>query len=165
VVALPLTLILAIILGQRAIILTIAALAIMVLALIRARRNSAPPLSLRAILEMGLAWLAGHTAFGPLSLWSFLLATLYVVAYHSCLKLARNSEKRWLALLKVSQAAVIFLLIYLRQPVVAGVVGLLLLPQTLLQPFLDQGEEELWYLRRTGPFLMIGMLLAALAIR
>ena len=165
VVTLPLTLVLAIILGQRVIILTVAALAIMVLALLRARRHSAPPLSLRAILEMGLAWLAGHTAFGPLTLWSFLLATLYTVAYHSCLKLATNSGKRWLTLLKVSQAAVIALLIYLRQPVVAGVVGLLLLSQMLLQPFLDQGEVELWYLRRTGPFLMIGMLLAVLAVR
>ena len=165
VVALPLTLVLAIILGQRVIILTMAALAIMVLALIRVRRHSELPLSLRAILEMGLAWLAGHTAFGPLTLWSFLLATLYAVAYHSCLKLATNSGKRWLTLLKVSQGAVIALLIYLRQPVVAGVVGLLLLPQMLLQPFLDQSEMELWYLRRAGPFLMAGILLAALAIR
>ena len=165
VVALPLTLVLAVILGQRVIILTSAALAIMVLALLRARRHGAPPLSLQAILEMGLAWLAGHTAFGPLTLWSFLLAALYTVAYHSCLKLARNSGKHWLTLLKVSQAAVIALLVFLRQPVVAGVVGLLLLPQMLLQPFLGQGEVELWYLRRTGPFLMAGMLLAALAVR
>jgi chlorophyll synthase len=165
VVALPLTLVLAIILGQRVIILTAAALAIMVLALLRARRHSTPPASLRAILEMGFAWLAGHTAFGPLTPWSFLLAALYVVAYHSCLDLARNGERRRLTLLKVSQAAVISCLIYLRQPVVAGVVGLLLLPQMLLQPFLGQGQVELWYLRRTCPFLMAGMLVAAQAIR
>ena len=164
-VALPLTLVLAVIVGRRVIILTTAALAIMVLALLRTRRHSVPPLSLRAILEMGLAWLAGHTAFGPLTWRSFLLATLYTVAYHSCLKLAKNGGKHWLTLLKVSQAAVITLLIFLRQPVVAGVVGLLLLPQMLLQPFLDQGQVGLWYLRRTRPFLMAGMLLAALAIR
>lgn len=165
VVTLPLVLVLAVILGQRVIILTVAALAIMMLAFLGARRNSAPPLSLRAILEMGFAWLAGHTAFGPLTLWSFLLAAFYTVAYHSCLKLATNSGKLWPSLLKVSQAAVIALLIFLKQPVVAGVVGLLLLPQMLLQPFLGQGEVELWYLRRTGPFLMAGMLLAALAVR
>jgi chlorophyll synthase len=165
VVALPLTLILAIILGQRVIILTSAALAIMVLALLRAPRHGAPPLSLRAILEMGFAWLAGHTAFGPLTLRSFLLATLYTAAYHSCLSFAKNSQRDSLILLRVSQAAVIALLIFLRQPVVAGVVGLLLLPQMLLQPFLGQGEVKLWYLRRTGPFLMAGMLLAALAVR
>jgi hypothetical protein len=164
-VVLPLTVILAIILGQRVIILTVAALAIMVLALLRARRHTVFPLSLRAILEMGLAWLTGHTAFAPLTLWSFLLATLYTVVYHSCLKLATNRGKRWLTLSKVSQAAVIALLVSLRQPIIAGVVGLLLLPQMLLQPFLDQGEVELWYLRRTGPFLMAGMLLAALAVR
>jgi hypothetical protein len=165
VVVLPLTLILAIILGQRAIILTAAALAIMVLALLRARRHSALPLSLRAILEMGLAWLAGHTAFEPLTLWSFVLAILYTVAYHSCLKLATNSGRHALIPLKLSQATVIAVLIFLRQPVVAGVVGLLLLPQMLLQPFLGQGQVELWYLRRTTPFLMAGMLLAALVIR
>jgi len=165
VVALSLTLVLAIILGHRVILLTLAALAVMVLALLRTRRHSAPPPSLRAILEMGFAWLAGHTAFGPLTLWSFLLATLYTVAYHSCLKLARNSGKRWPTLLKVSQAAVITLLVFSKQPIVAGVVGLLLLPQMLLQPFLGKGEVELWYLQRTRPFLMAGMLLAALAIR
>jgi len=162
-VALPLTLILAIILGRRVIILTSAALAVMVLALLRMRRHSAPPLSLRALLEMGFAWLAGHTAFGPLTLWSFLLATFYTVAYHSCLGLAKG--KHLLTSLKASQAAVIILLIFLRQPIVAGVIGLLLLPQMLLQPFLGQGEMELWYLRHVGPFLMAGMLLAALAVR
>jgi len=164
-VVLPLTLILAIILGQRVIILTTAALAIMVLALLRARRHSAPPLSLRAILEMGFAWLVGHTAFAPLTLWSFLLATCYTVAYHNCLTLAQDSGKRSLTLLRVSQAAVIASLIFLRQPVIAGVAGLLLLPQMLLQPFLGRGGVELWYLQRTRPFLMVGMLLAALAIR
>jgi len=165
VVALPLTLVLAIILGQRVIILTVAALAIMALALLRARRHSAPPPSLRAILEMGFAWLAGHTAFGPLTWWSFLLAAFYTVVYHSCLNLTKKSGRHWLTLLKVSQAAVIALLIFLRQPIVAGVVGLLLLPQMLLQPFLGQGEVGLWYLRCTRPSLMAGMLLAALAIR
>jgi hypothetical protein len=160
-----LTLILAIILGRRVIILTLAALAIMVLALLRARRHSAPPPSLQAILETGFAWLAGHTAFGPLSLWSFLLAALYTVAYHNCLKLATNRGKHSLALLNVSQAAVIALLIFFRQPVMTGLVSLLLLPQILLQPFLSQGQVELWYLRRIGPFLMAGMLLAALAVR
>ena len=165
VVALPLTLILAVILGQRVIILTAAALAIMVLALLRARRHSPPLLSLRAILEMGFAWLAGHIAFGPLTLWSFLLAAFYTVAYHSCLKLGEKNGKPTLVLLKVSQATAIALLIFLRQPIVAGVMGLLLLPQMLLQPFLGQGQVELWYLRRTRPFLMAGMLLAALAIR
>jgi hypothetical protein len=165
VVALPLTLALAIILGQRAIILTSAALATTVLALLRARRHGMPPLSLRAILEMGFAWLAGHIAFGPLTLWSFLIAISYTVTYHSCLSLAKDRGRRSLTLLKVSQAAVVTVLIFLRQPVVAGVVGLLLLPQMLLQPFLGQGEVELWYLRWTRPFLMAGMLLAALAIR
>ena len=165
VVVLPLTLILAIILGQRVILLTSAALAIMVLALLRARRRSSPPLYLQAILEVGLAWLAGHTAFGSPTSWSFLLAALYTVGYYSCLKLATSDGRHWPTLLKVSQAAVIALLIFLRQPVMAGVVGLLLLPQMLLRPFLDEGGAELWYLPRIGPFLMAGMLLAALAIR
>jgi hypothetical protein len=164
-VALPLALIVATILGERVVILTIAALAVMMLGFIRARHSGVPSLTLRAVLETGLAWLAGHTAFAPLSLWSFLLASLYSVTYHGCLKLVRSSEKRWLTQLNVSQAAVVVLLICLRQPVLAGLVALLLLPQMLLHSFLDQDQEELWYLRRIGPFLIIGMLLAALAIR
>jgi len=164
-VILPLTVVLSIILGRRVIILTVAALAIMVLALLRARRHTVPPLSLRAVLDMGLAWLAGHTAFAPLTLWSLLLAALYAVVYHSCLKLAADGGKRGLTLSAMSQAAVIAVLVFLRQPIVAGVVGLLLLPQMLLQQFLDQGQVELWYLRRTGPFVMAGMLLAELAAR
>jgi chlorophyll synthase len=165
VVVLPLTLILAIILGRRILILSVAALAIILLALLRAHRHGVPPLSLRAILEMGLAWLVGHTAFAPLSFLSFLLAAFYTVAYHSSSKLVTNSGKRWVVLLIVSQAAVIGLLIFLRQPVVAGAIGLLLLPQMLLQPFLSEGEVGLWYLRHITPFLMAGMLLAALAVR
>jgi len=68
-------------------------------------------------------------------------------------------------LLKASQATVIAILVFLREPVIAGVVALMLLPQMLLQPFLNQGAVELWYLRRTYPFLMAGTLLAALAVR
>jgi hypothetical protein len=165
VVALPLTFIMAVVLGQHIIILTVAALAIMALALLRAHRCGSPPSALRAILEMGFAWLAGHTAFAPLTIPSFLLAALYTVAYHSCLKLVRTDEKRWPALLKASQATVIALLVLLRQPIAAGALGLLLLPQMLLQPFLGQGQVQFWYLRRIRPFLMAGMLLAALAAR
>ncbi len=163
--ALFLTLILSVILGQRVILITIAALAVTVLALLRAHRHGASSSSLQAILEMGFAWLAGHVAFAPLTLWSFVLAGFYTIAYHSCLKLAQNSAGRWLLLLKASQATVIAILVFLREPVIAGVVALMLLPQMLLQPFLNQGAVELWYLRRTYPFLMAGTLLAALAVR
>lgn len=160
-----LTLILAVILGQLLLILTIAALAIMALALLRIRRRGASSLSLQAILEMGFAWLAGHVAFAPLTLWSFLLAGFYTIAYHSCLKLAQDSEGRWPLLLKASQVTVIAVLVFLREPIIAGVVTLMLLPQMLLQPFLSQDAVGLWYLRQTYPFLMAGMLLAALAAR
>lgn len=165
VVVLLLTLILAIILGRPVLILSAAALAIILLAFLCGHRHGAPPLSLRAILEMGLAWLVGHTAFAPLTWLSFLLAAFYTLAYYSSFQLVTTRGRHWVVLLLLSQAAAIGLLIFLRQPVVAGAIGLLLLPQMLLQPFLDQGAVGLWYLRRIIPFLMAGMLLAALAVR
>jgi len=160
-VALPLTAALAAILGRRMVILTSAALAIVALAFLL-RRRGAPPLALQAILGMGLAWLAGHVAFGPLGWPSLSLAALYTGTYRACLALAEG--KRPLILLNGSQGAVVALLIALREPMAAGLVGLSLLPQMLLQPYLRRGGMEAWYLRRTQVFLMAGMMAAALAI-
>ena len=160
-IVLPLTAALAAILGRRMIILTSAALAIVALAFLL-RRRGAPPLALQAILGMGLAWLAGHVAFGPLGWPSLLLAILYTGTYRACLALAEG--KRPFILLNGSQGAVVALLVALGQPIAAGLVGLSLLPQMLLQPYLRRGGMEAWYLRRTHVFLMGGMMAAALAI-
>jgi len=161
IVALPLTAALAATLGRRVVILTSAALAMVALAFLL-RRRGASPLALQAILGMGLAWLAGHIALGPLGWPSLFLAALYTGTYRAWLALAEG--KRPLILLNGSQVAVVALLVALRQPIAAGLVGLSLLPQMLLQPYLRRGGMEAWYLRRTRVFLMASTMAAALAI-
>ncbi len=157
-IALPLTAVLSFILGLRVIILTSIGLSLM--ALLSWRRLS--PRLPRAIIEVGLAWLAGQGAFGPLSWPSSALAAAYVGAYYACLALEEG--ERPLILLNGAQAAAVTLLVCLKRPLMAGLVGLTLLPQMLLQPYLREGGTAVWYLQRTGPFLMAGMLLAALAM-
>jgi hypothetical protein len=105
--------------------------------------------------------LIGHTAFCSLDLVSFLLASFYTGAYYARLVLASGGLPN-LFFLNGSQALVISLLILLNRPIPAGIVGMLLLPQMMLQPFLR--KEGLWYLHRTQMFLMASMAIAALAI-
>lgn len=157
-IALSLTAALAVILGLRVVILTIVALSLM--ALLRWRDLS--PRLPRAILEAGLAWLVGHGAFGPLSWPSLTLAAVYAGAYYACLALAAGKSS--LALLNGAQAAVVALLIGLKHPLMAGLVGLTLLPQMLLQSYLRGSGSAIRYLQRTRLFLMAGMMLAALAV-
>ena len=68
------------------------------------------------------------------------------------------------ALLNGAQLAVAILLVVIRQPILAGLAGLLLISQALFQPLLRR-QVPLWYLQRTQFFLMGSMLVAALGIR
>jgi hypothetical protein len=160
VVILPLTMALAIVIGWRAVVLTSAGLALIALALLLRRRGSMLYWP-KAVLEIGLSWLIGHTAFCSLDLVSFLLASFYTGAYYARLVLASGGLPN-LFLLNGSQALVISLLVLLNRPIPAGIVGMLLLPQMMLQPFLR--KEGLWYLHRTRMFLIASMAIAALAI-
>ena len=50
-----------------------------------------------------------------------------------------------------------------KQPIMAGVVALLLLPQMLLQPALLSTRDGLWYLGRVQAFTMAAMMATAVA--
>ena len=52
-------------------------------------------------------------------------------------------------------------LVLTKEPILAGVAALLLLPQMLLQPVLKRRD---WYLRRTQFFAMMAMMVGALAV-
>jgi hypothetical protein len=151
-------------LGRSLVLLTLAALATATLALLLTYRREGEPLWLRAFFEVGLTWLIGHAAFGPFT-WSSLLAGwLYTGLYQACLALSRNQNKRAIVRLNVFQLAIVALLVVIKQPLSAGFAGLLMLPPLSLQPFLGPGETGPWYLRRSQPFLMLNMLVTALAI-
>ena len=131
---------------------------------------------LRASLEMGLAWMIGYTAFYALpasqsrlammewlyhSWESLLLAGLYTLAYYACLTLEERLS-RGIALLNTTQISAMALLVFVKQPILAGIVGLMLLPQMLLQPLLRRHGDRPWYLRQTQLFVMGGMMAAAI---
>lgn len=157
-IVLSLTAVLAVILGLRVVILTSTSLSLVALL----RWRDLAPRPPRAIIEVGLAWLAGHGAFGPLSWPSLALAAAYAGTYYACLALEEGAS--YLGLLNGAQAAAVVFLVILKRPLMAGLVGLTLLPQMLLQPYLRGSGAALRYLQRTRPFLMAGMILAALAV-
>jgi len=66
-------------------------------------------------------------------------------------------------LLNLAQVATVALLVFWKQPILAGVVTLLLLPQMLLQPALVRTGDGLWYLRRVQAFTMGAMMATAVA--
>ena len=183
-----LALAISLVLGRWVALLTAVAL---ILPILRAALLGQRPLSgpfTRALLEVGLAWLMGYAVFQDLSLplgeaalgdllrasaltwlethWKvLLLAGLYTLAYYACLILReRRRVVMAKALLNGVQLAVTILLVVIRQPILAGLAGLLLVSQMLFQPVLRR-QSPPWYLQCTQFFLMGSMLVAALGLR
>ncbi|MBU1879516.1 MAG: hypothetical protein KJ734_11245, partial [Chloroflexi bacterium] len=99
--------------------------------------------------------------------WAALLAALlYAEVYRWCLRLHEGERALGRAILALDsmQLLAATLLVSLGQPLFAGLVGLLLVPQVLLQPFLFWEGRRSWYLRQTQPFVVIGMLAAAIGV-
>jgi hypothetical protein len=155
---------LASLLGRRVALLTLAAFVLMAVVLFSFRQRGAISFSLRAVLELGLPWLIGHLAFGSLNWESVAFALAYTVAYYARSVLLDGRWKTATRLLNGSQIVAVALLVIVKAPILAGIAGLLLLPQLLLQPFLWRGEAERWYLQRSQPWLMASMLTAVVAI-
>ena len=164
ILTLAVAIMLASLLGRLITLLTLVALVLMAVVLFSSRRRGAISFPLRAILELGLPWLIGHLAFGSLNWESVAFALAYTVAYYARLVLLDGRRRAATRLLNSSQVVAVALLIVVKEPILAGVAGLLLLPQLLLQSFLWRDEAEWWYLERSQPWLMAGMLTAVLAV-
>jgi len=120
---------------------------------------------LRALMEIGLPWLLGHGVLAILTTRSALIALCYTIAYGAALGLPHAVDWRALFLLNGGQVATLSLLVLWRQPVAATIGGLLLLAQMAAQAYLGDSTTRVgWYLRRTQPLLLAGMLVAALAV-
>lgn len=164
VLTLGLAVTLASLLGPWVALLTLAAFVLMAVVLFASDQRGTISVSLKAILELGLPWLIGHLAFSSLNWESAAFALAYTVAYCARLILLDGKWRAAIRLLNGSQIVVVALLIMVKEPILAGITGLLLLPQLLLQPFLWRGEAERWYWQRSQPWLMASMLVIALAI-
>ena len=121
------------------------------------------PLAGQALAQVGLGWLAGHLAFAEMTLVSLFLALGVTAAALGTFKLAAD-QRRGLALLNSGQIAVAALLAALQQPLAAGALGLLLFGQIVLQPALRLGADPVAVARRSWPWLLAAMLVAALAL-
>jgi len=131
------------------------------------RRRGRLPLLAGAVVQVGLGWLAGHLAFAPMSGASLLLALAFAAAFAVAvwgglrLKLGLRGGA-WL--LDGGQVVVVAILALLRQPLAAFAAGMLLLGQAAMQPGLDDEQDRAQAFRRTWPWLMAAMLVAALAM-
>jgi hypothetical protein len=120
-----------------------------------------------------LPWLMGWGAFSHVQLGvnelrplgqAVVWATAYAMAFHAYGLLGGQSLVRGSTLLTVAHLSAVVLLIVARQPILAGGVALLLLPQLMLQPALLRVGEGVWYLRRVQLFTMLATMVTAMAM-
>jgi hypothetical protein len=153
--------VLAMLLGVELVLLSAAALAVMQLGLAwEGGRGSIAP-GWDAVIAVTLPWLAGHIAFGSLTLRSVGLALAFALAWRA----AWRADSLWDRALGVGvQFLATALLVALHHPLAAGCLLLLLAPQLALLPWLRRDQPASWYVRYTRPWLMVAMLVAAWAL-
>jgi len=152
-VTLPVTAALAALLGPELLLLSLGSLAVIQLGLVWEASSSA--------VAVALPWLTGHVAFDSLTPASAGLALAFTLAWVG----NQRADSVWRRLVGVSaQFLAAALLVALRQPLAAGGLCLLLVPQLALLPWLRRGRPASWYLRHARPWLMAAMLLAAWAL-
>ncbi len=162
-VALVVAVALAAALGGDLVLLTGATLAVVQLGVAwEGGRGTVSP-AWEGLVVVMLPWLAGHVAFAEtLSLASAGLAFAFALTRGAAHQADQAGER---ALMLTAQMLVGGLLVLLRQPLAAGGVLFLLLPQLALLPWLRRGQAVSWYVRHSRPWLMTAMLVAAWAIQ
>jgi hypothetical protein len=123
------------------------------------------PLAAQALVRVSLSWLAAHAVLGEIGTASLVLALAFALAAWGNQRLAARLP-RSLWLLNAGQVLAVLVLVMLKQPIVAGAVGLLFFGQVAMQPSLRYGEDAVHTVvsRRTWPWLMLLMLVAAWAL-
>jgi len=161
VIAVPLTALVATILGPELLLLSVAALALMQLGVIWVSGRGVVPSGWDGLIAVALPWLAGHSTFGAVTLPSAGLATLFALAWGSAW---HTTSGRARIVLVVTQLLSGAFLIVLRRPLAAGMLFLLLLPQMVLLPWVRFDLPANRFVRHTRPWLMVAMTVAAIAL-
>jgi hypothetical protein len=160
-VALPVTALLAALLGPELLLLSVAALAVMQLGVVWEGGREIVPPGWDALIAVALPWLAGHLTFGPITVRSAGLAALFALAWGEVWQITWPGGR---ALALSSQLLAMAALVALRRPLAAGTVFLLLIPQLALLPWTLAAQPATWYVRHARPWLMVAMAVAALAL-
>jgi len=144
------------------------------LALLLARRvwsTGHPSRLVQALYDMTLPWLIGLAALGTLAEHGlapyrdvFVILALYSVAYAACLGLAQGVRLPALLALDAAQVAVLALLLARHETLAVWLLGLGLIGQLAAHPALLGGGSGVAYVRRSGVYVVMGMLAAAVAL-
>ena len=161
IIALLVTALLGVLLGQEMLLLSMAAVAAMQAGVVASRGSGAAAPEWDALLGITLPWLAGHIAFGPLTPGSSALALILGLAWGTAW---RVKSPRGRIVAGGTQLLAAALLVALEQPLAAGCLALLSVPQLVLLPWIERGQPAGWYVRYTRPWLMAAMLIAAWAL-
>ncbi len=156
--ALVLGVLLSAVIGWEALALTLAAFALTQLGLIRSWNGHTAHLA-RGLLDVGLAWILGHVAFGSLTVLSAFMAFAFSLACAGSLDLAHGGAtgRRWL----LAQVLIVIVLVLIQQPFAALACIAVLTAQALLATVL----QGLAFARAAQFWLMLAMLIAALGVR
>jgi hypothetical protein len=169
-VLLPLALVIAGVLGARPLLATLAAITLLQFVFAWTGGSAQPVPGPQALFELALPWLAAHALFDLPSLPSVLLALAYALSYAGGLRLVQgwSGLARW----NLGQVIAVILLVALRQPLAAGITGLLFVGQLFFQPGLFDAETEktdpvavAGFVRFAQVWLMAVMLVAAWGVQ
>ncbi len=157
-----LTFVMALLLPQRLYPLH-AALAGFVLLGVLFRRQGKAWLAGHALSQVGLGWMAGHLTFAEWSVPSLTMAVSFSLAVWGALRATQGLGCAfWLV--TGGQAAGSMLLVWLKQPLAAGLVGLLLLAQVALQPSLRLSRRSERVVSQSWLWILAAMLVAVLSL-
>jgi hypothetical protein len=169
-----LAVILSLLLPERVLVLNLLLVALLIGGVIYRLRGYVS-LAGQAFVLVALGWLAGSMAFAQLSQPAVVVAFAFALAAWGALR-AGEALSGGLWLLNGGQLICVVLLVIMRQPLAAGAIGLLLVGQVALEMVLFQrqpseqdlsrplGVDASRVMRRTWPWLMAAMLVAAVAL-
>jgi hypothetical protein len=156
-----LALCLAVVLGQAAVALTASA---MLLAIFESEIGSPRGAGVRALFEIALPWLIGQSVFGFFSWLSLFLIVLFTLVYRALFGLATTRQARWIVWSNLAQLTIVLALVAANAPIAAGVAALGLLAQILWQARYHLDRDGVAYARRVQSYVMVAMLMTALAV-
>jgi len=161
IVAIPLIVILSLLLGQQIVLLSIAAAAMMQLGLVWEGGHGHVIPEWDAMVAIAWPWLAGHAAFGSITLPSAVMACCLALAYGT----AWRVKKPWglAAHVVIQLLPPVFLILLARPVALAGYVALLI-PQFILLPWMQGSRTAGWYVTHSRWWLYATMGLAAVAL-
>ncbi len=160
-------------LGRGSVVVTVVALGVAAGALLQSRSTSVVHPALAACFLAALPWLIGYAALGGSAVekqgpgdWLQVLVwpALYATTWYAYRWIGDRQPYGGALLLGIAHLFAVGVLVVVRQPIMAGVVALLLLPQLLLQPELLRHGDGLWYVRRGQGFAMGAMIAMSVAV-